>query len=223
MCADYPDRLRVGELVIVEIPFTSIDDFQRGGNLPLRDLLPALIDDLEDFWAVQFDRLGEEWEPVSDVRFVDPDRDEVACGSERLTGAALENASFYCVPSDTIVLDERGLVPALNEIGDYAVASEIARQYAFAAQVRLGDLDDSRAANQQVDCFAGVYAASGFVGDRENQQLFLSPGDLDEAVIAFLLTSDTVEGGTDVGTAFERFGAFRDGFMQGPDVCLSLS
>ena len=50
--------------------------------------------------------------------------------------------------------------------------------------------------------------------------------DLDEAVIAFLQTSDTsedVEAGTvTVGTAFQRFDAYRSGFLQGTAACDSF-
>jgi len=104
------------------------------------------------------------------------------------------------------------------------VATEIARQYAYAAQVQLGNLANDRASNLQADCFAGVYAASGFLVNRANQQLILSPGDLDEAVIAFLQRSDSTsdpddEGASTVGTAFERFDAFRSGFMEGLSAC----
>jgi predicted metalloprotease len=119
------------------------------------------------------------------------------------------------------------LVPTLYEIGDYAVATELARQYAYAAQVRQGDLDDSTGSNLQADCLAGVYAASGFTGNRgEEQLLFLSPGDLDEAVIAFLLTSDSsadVDANeVSAGTAFERFDAYRDGFLAGTPACATF-
>ncbi|MGK2950622.1 MAG: neutral zinc metallopeptidase [Acidimicrobiales bacterium] len=225
-CAELPDRYRSGDLVIVEVPFTSQEDFERGGNLPLADLLPAALDDLEDFWTVLFDELGESWTPVTDVVLVDPATDEVDCGSDTLVGQALDGAGFYCVPDDTIYLDGAGLIPALNEIGDYAVATELARQYAYAAQVRLGSSDNSLASNLQADCFAGLYASSGFLANRPNQVLTLSPGDLDEAVIAFLQTSDSAETGGEeqmtVGTAFQRFDAFRSGFMEGTVACDAL-
>lgn len=225
-CEAYPDRFADDELVIVEIPFTSQEDFERGGNLPLDELVPALLGDLEDFWTVVFTEIGEVWTPVADVVGFDPDVDEVTCG-ETYSGEVLVNAAFYCVEDDTVYLDTVYLVPALNEIGDYAVATEIARQYAYAAQTRLGNLDNSRASNLQADCYTGVYASSGFLGNRENQQLFLSPGDLDEAVIAFLQRSDTTDdpegsGDTTVATAFERFDAFRSGFMEGLGACDAL-
>lgn len=224
-CAEYPERFRTGDLVIVEVPFTSQADFERGGNLPLDQLLPAAIDDLEDFWDVLFDELGEVWTPLADVVLLDPARDEVDCGSDTLAGRALDGAAFYCVPDDTIYIDAVGLIPDLNEIGDYAVATELARQYAYAAQVRLGNDANTLASNLQADCFAGLYAASGFLANRPNQVLTLSPGDLDEAVIAFLQTSDSADardGEMTVGTAFQRFDAFRSGFMQGTTACDAL-
>jgi predicted metalloprotease len=229
-CATYPDRLESGDLVVVEVPFTDPDDFERGGNLPLSDLMPSLLEDLENFWAHLFDERGEDWTPVKDVVTVDPDTDVVHCADDTYRGASLVNASFYCVASDTIYIDEVHLIPALDEIGDYAVATEIARQYAFAAQERLGIDDNTLATNLNADCLTGVYASSGFLGNRqdEGQALFLSPGDLDEAVIAFLLHSDAnadVNASDDegsVGTAFQRFDAYRDGFLSGTDACEAL-
>jgi len=227
-CADYPDRLRSGDLVVVEVPFTQQDDFDRGGNLPIADLFPLLRDDLENFWTLMFQREGHEWRPLKDIVTVDPGADAVDCGDKTYKGDVLVNASFYCVDSDTIYVDGVHLLPSLDEIGDYAVATEIARQYAFAAQVREGLEDTSLATNLNADCLTGVYASSGFRADREGrgQQLFLSPGDLDEAVIAFLANSDASEdvkdGDVSVGTAFQRFDAYREGFLSGTDACDAL-
>lgn len=227
-CADYPDLFAAGELVVVEIPFTDQDDFDRGGNLPLDELGPALLADLENFWTLLFQEQGQEWTPVTDVVGIDPDVDEVDCGGDTYRGDDLVNASFYCIDSDTIYLDDVNLIPALNEIGDYAVATEIARQYAYAAQVRMGNTENNLAANLQADCLTGLYAASGFSGNRDGQgqELFLSPGDLDEAVIAFLLNSDSSEdveaGNVSVGTAFQRFDAYRSGFLDGTAACDAL-
>jgi predicted metalloprotease len=225
-CVDYPERARAGDLVVVEVPFSDPDDFARGGNLPLADLVPTLLEDLEDFWSELFAAQGRRWEPVAGVVPVDPRTDEVECAGDTYAGDELVDASFYCVASDTIYVDAVDLIPTLNEIGDYAVATEIARQHAFAAQVRLGITDDDLQTNLHADCLAGVYASSGFLGDREGQTLFLSPGDLDEAVIAFLLNSDASEqvdaGNVSVGTAFQRFGAYRDGFLEGTAACDAL-
>ncbi len=228
-CRDYPDLYDAGELVIVEVPFTDPDDFERGGNLPLDEIVGLAFDDLQQFWGVVFAELGQEWDPVDLVSPIDPDTDEITCGEDTYSGAVLVNASFYCVPSDTIYLDAANLVPALYEIGDYAVATELARQFAYAAEVRLGNLDNTLATNLQADCYAGVYAYSGFSINRGEEQLLqLSPGDLDEAVIAFLLTSDSSadvdeDGNVSVGTAFARFNAYRTGFLEGISACDALA
>lgn len=226
-CADYPEMLDSGELVVVEVSFDDPDDFERGGNLPLDELLPLLRADLENFWTVLFGEAGETWTPVTDVIGFDPESDEVECGGDTFTGDELVNASFFCVPSNTIYIDGINLIPALNEIGDYAVATEIARQYAYAAQVQLDITENNLGTNLNADCLAGLYAFSGFSGNRgEEQQLILSPGDLDEAVIAFLLNSDSSDdveaGNVSVGTAFQRFDAYRSGFLEGTAACDAL-
>lgn len=226
-CASYPDLFESGELVVVEVPFTDQEDFDRGGNLPLGDAVELAITDLEDFWSVLFAEMGatEPWDPIDAVTPLDPATDSVTCG-ETYEGDILVGASFYCAEDDTIYIDAVNLVPALYEIGDYAVATELARQYAYAAQVRLGNIANDLASNLQADCLAGVYASSGFLVNRENQSLVLSPGDLDEAVIAFLLNSDSSEDPesdqVSVGSAFERFDAYRSGFMEGTAACDAL-
>ncbi|MDQ2648550.1 MAG: neutral zinc metallopeptidase [Actinomycetota bacterium] len=219
-CAEYPDAYLEGQLVITEVSFTDPADFERGGDLPLSDIADLAIRDLEDFWSVVFAELGETWSPVTDVVAVDPEVDEVTCGDITLSGDDLVNASFYCIDDDQVYIDAVNLVTSLYEIGDYAVATELARQYAYAAQVRLGNLENNLASNLQADCFAGLYASSGFLVNRENQELILSPGDLDEAVIAFLFTSDEASSeDLGVGTAFQRFDAYRTGFVDGLEAC----
>lgn len=223
-CAEYPDLYASGELFITEVPFTDQEDLDNEGNLPLDEAGPLAIEDLEDFWATLFTEFGETWTPVTAVTPIDPSSDTVECGGETYSGDVLVNASFYCIDTDTIFIDGVNLIPSLYDIGDYALATELARQYAYAAQVRLGNTENSLASNLQADCYAGLFASSGFLGNRgENQKLFLSPGDLDEAVIAFLQTSDAGEdvaaGDGTVGTAFQRFDAYRDGFLQGTTAC----
>ena len=222
-CADYPDLYDAGELVIVEVPFTDQEDFERGGNLPLDEVVEPRRSTTSSSsgpcsspsWA----RSGTR------STVVEPDRPGHRRGHLR-RGHLLRRRARRTRPStastdDTIYLDAANLVPALYEIGDYAVATELARQFAYAAQVRLGNLDNTLATNLQADCYAGVYAYSGFSVNRgEEQLLVLSPGDLDEAVIAFLLTSDSSadvdeDGNVSVGTAFQRFDAYRTGFLEG--------
>jgi predicted metalloprotease len=199
---------------VVAIPFTSISDLEQGGNLPIDQLVDLLLADLEAFFGDLVRDEGGEWVPIAGLVAVDPGSDVVECGDETIAGADLELASFYCVPDHTIYIDNEELVPALDEIGDFAFGGEVARQYAFAAQSRLGILDEVADTELHADCLTGVYSAAEFFGEIPgDQQLALSPGDLDEIIIAFLAF------GGGEATAFERTAAFRSGFVDSYGSC----
>lgn len=210
-CATYEDD----PPAVVAIPFGSRTDLEQEGNLPLADLIDPLLADLESFYQALFSDLGEPWDPIDGVVPVDPSVDVVDCGDEQLSGDELRLASFYCAADDTIYLDNVDLVPTLDQIGDFAVGGEIARQYAFAAQSRLELVDgDDEQGRLHADCLTGVYAAAEFLQRIPDQQLVLSPGDLDEILIAFLSVGEDTE-----TTAFERTAAFRVGFVDGATAC----
>ena len=199
---------------VVAIPFISARDLEQGGNLPIDQLLDLLLADLESFFGDLVRDQGGEWEPLAGLVPVDPATDVVECGEETIRGADLELASFYCVADHTIYIDNVELVPSLDEIGDFAFGGEVARQYAFAAQSRIGILDEVSDTDLHADCLTGVYSAAEFFGEIPGEQeLALSPGDLDEIIIAFLAF------GNGDATAFERTAAFRSGFVDGYGVC----
>ena len=199
---------------VVAIPFVSLSDLQSEGNLPLDQLLDLLLADLDAFFSDLVRREGGEWDPVDGPVGVDPQRDVVECGDETLEGEDLELASFYCVADDTVYIDTEDLVPSLDQIGDFAFGGEVARQFAFAAQAKLGLLDARADTDLHADCVTGVYSAAEFNGEIPgDQELALSPGDLDEIIIAFLAF------GSGEATAFERTAAFRTGFLDGYDAC----
>lgn len=200
---------------VVAIPFGSYDDQVSGGNLPLRLLFEPLVLDLESFFADLFDGAGRSWEPIESIELFDPTEGPVRCGDDEVSGRALELAAFHCAADNTHHLDRVGLIPALEEIGDFAFGGELARLYAFAAQEQLGlRTGDARADGLHADCVTGVYAAAEFAGVIPDQQLQLSPGDLDEIIIAFLAFGDVGE-----ASAFERTASFRTGFVEGFAGC----
>lgn len=213
-CATYADD----PPAVVAIPFGSPTDAATGGNLPLDDLVDPLVSDLESFFATLFDERGETWDPVDGLEIVDPADGPVTCGDERIVGDDLALAAFYCVADDTAYLDGEELLPALAEIGDFAFGGELARLYAFAAQDQLGiDPDDEVLAGLHADCLTGVFAAAEFLRSVPEQRLVLSPGDLDEIIVAFLAF-----GGEAGASAFERTAAFRGGFVEGVAPCDEL-
>jgi predicted metalloprotease len=211
-CVDYEEN----PPPVVALPFRGLADRSQQGNLPVDQLLGPLTEDLESFYAALLEDEGFDWDPPETVEQVDPRRDAVECGRRHLSGEDLEMAAFYCVPDETVYVDRTGLVPALDDIGDFAVAGEIARQYAFAAQQQVGVLDRFVDTDLHADCLTGVYTSAQFLENIPQQVLLLSPGDIDEMVISFVKF-----GGEEV-TGFDRTAAFRTGFVEGYDACQGL-
>jgi predicted metalloprotease len=226
-CAAYADPAI--DRRTAEIEFTDSERVSNG-NLHLEDrgpedqgLLTLVETDLNDFYGQVVDELGEEFTPVADLVLVDPASDQLTCDGRTLSGGDLDLAALYCRAEHVVVLDGPGLVAGLNDdIGDFAVASEIARLWALAAQTQLG-VAGSADADLQADCLTGRWAAwtypTGTGGTRsaESDNLVMSAGDLDEGIMGLLLYG-AVLGGED-RTVFERTAALRTGFFEGYEAC----
>jgi predicted metalloprotease len=213
-CADYRDV----KPVITQQVFTAEDEVT-GGNLSPDELLPLLYTDLEDFFTQEFTKLGKTWVPVNEPQFFDPDTDDVTCGGDSVDESVLKYGAFYCVPDNLPLLDGAYLLPDAVDIGDFAVAVQIARQWAYAAQVQLGNTDDNKGTSLHADCLTGLYAGDVFFQLRgDAAQLQLSAGDLDEAIISFLAFGKNTDESVS-GTPFERTDAFRTGFLNEFSSC----
>ena len=214
-CADYATT----PPEVTQVPFTA-DDAATGGDLGAEELLGLLVPDLDAFYAGLFTEAGEEWDPVDELVLFDPGTDDVSCGDTSLTPDEAEFAIFYCAPEDTVEADATMLLPALEEIGDFALGSEVARQWAFSAQVQQGITENTRETSLHADCMTGLYAGDlYFQEDPRERQLSLSAGDLDEAIISFLAFSGREE---DAASPFERSDAFRTGFAGTVDDCQAI-
>jgi len=212
-----------------EIPFES-GEFETGGDFPLDDgpaapdgegLLTRLERDLNNFYDRLFGELGDEFVPVADLVAVDPSTDSVQCGGGTLSGADLDRAAVYCEDENVVVLDRVGLAEDLfRDIGDFAVASEVARLWALAAQIQLGVADGDRA-QLQADCLTGRWAAWTFPTEEDGQrtsesgELIISAGDLDEGIQGVIFT-EAVDQDQSV---FDRTTALRTGFFGGFGEC----
>lgn len=219
-CAEYGSERQP----TVEIPFEQ-EELSSSGNMALEDgssapggigLFSRVETDLNHFYGLLFEELGQAWQPVDDLVVADPDTDQVSCGGETLGGAELRGAALYCEDENVVLVDGAGLVQDLYQIGDFAVAAEVARLWALAAQTRLGLPAEGEAASLQADCLTGVWAFARFPDSGiPPSQLAMSAGDLDEGIRGFL-AYDLAEGG---GTVFERTDALRTGFLEGYTSC----
>jgi predicted metalloprotease len=244
-CAEYPTDQ---DLPIVEIPFSE-DEAATGGNLHLDDngpddpgLLSLSVSNLNIFYDLLFEQAGlGTWQPVEDLEIIESDSD-ITCDGQDLSGGDYGLASGYCEDENVAVLG-RELTDDLNgELGDFAVAAEIARLWARAAQLQLDvDVDQVPASSLQADCLTGVWASASFPipqddgttttqlyeeADETQRQdpgvsLQLSAGDLDEAIQGFLTFGNQLQEQT--GTVFERSSALRDGFVDGVESCSSFA
>lgn len=223
-CANYNDDNVAARLV--QFPFTTRRDAATGGNLPRAEIQVIAVTDLENYWATVFQEAGREWDPVDDAIAFDPGDESSLppCGGEVDDPEQYVGVAFYCESDDFVAWDDAVLAPELYENGgDFAVATVIGEQYSLAAQFRLGATGEFLERTLQAACYTGTWAASLFLENRADAELSLSPGDLDEAVLAMLTLGDppdVVESGKAIrGSGFERVGAFQNGFLNGTDAC----
>lgn len=199
------------------------------GDMPLHDssegpgLLTVLEVDLDEYFSWVLEDLGVLWRPVGRLALVDPDTDQVICDGRTLAGEDLRGFAAYCADRNAVLLDGDGLVLELEEIGDFAVASQIARLWARAAQAQLGVADGSRA-GLQADCLTGAWASSTFPDAPDltpSSDLRISAGDLDEAISGFLVHRDEAVAASGA-TVFERADALRTGVLDGHRACAEI-
>ncbi|MGH9113887.1 MAG: neutral zinc metallopeptidase [Acidimicrobiales bacterium] len=221
-CAGYADPAT--DLQTVEIPFTE-GDFETGGNLQLDDfsngdpgLLSLVESDLNEYYDWLFGELGMEWTAVGDLVVADASAGDITCGGETRAAAEFAADAVFCEDENQVVIGNDLARTLHRDIGDYAVAAELGRLWAQAAQSELGTgtgTDESL----QADCLTGAWAASTFPGaeDVTPTTLQISAGDLDEGIMGFIAYSDAVA--DDAGTAFERTDALRTGVVGGYAAC----
>jgi predicted metalloprotease len=187
-------------------------------DLPYDIAAGTLIDALEIFWSIAYPEVfGEPWVPVSEVVPYFPSTGSLpACGGFDLSRDFYQNNIFYCPSDDFVAWDEENLFPTLYaEIGDFALGLLLGNQWSQAAQTRAGLDTAGVAAEMQADCFVGVWTANLTLDDNP-MEVWLSTGDLEEGISAFLLFSDPATG----ASAFQRFEAFKTGLLGGIGACV---
>lgn len=221
-CATYPDEFPD----ITQRPADPGD--LTGGNLPIDQVFPQLSATLDVYWSQNLPILGGEPWDAFDAVVAYESGEPPACPGGYADPAGLEAGLGYCPATDTLALDTQGVVAPLYEnFGDFGPAFVFGIAWAQKAQLALGIDVGTDAARLRSDCLTGNWAgvAAAREGIRtgevdangEDERLFLSPGDLDEAIQAILFLGDRQMGEID---AFERVEAFRLGFFGTPEDCL---
>ncbi|MGD9700784.1 MAG: neutral zinc metallopeptidase [Acidimicrobiia bacterium] len=196
---------------------------------PYDDYLVAVVNDLQTYWRATFPQIyGEEYtELTGGVYPVYPRKDGVpGCGTPRTTYQEIRGNAFYCFEGDFIAYDDTELLPQLNEqLGEAVIGVVLAHEWGHAIQRRSGYQDATIYMEQQSDCFAGAWIAHLARG--ENPDLPFADADLKGAINGMIQVRD--QPGTGLadaaahGTAFDRVGAFQDGFISGAAQCATYS
>ncbi|HUF97835.1 MAG TPA: hypothetical protein VMM60_06865 [Ilumatobacter sp.] len=193
----------------------------------LADIEGWLIDEFPALYGEDFEVLG------GGIYAGYPERsdDLPGCGEPRTTYDELRNyAAFYCEFGDFMAYDDgdNGILVQLSDaFGPAVMGIVLAHEYGHAVQARIGAFDDPLPTvftEQQADCFAGAWAGRAYRG--ESDLLRLGDRDLRSGLIAMVEVRDPVglnqleDGGH--GSAFDRVGAFQEGFVNGLSVCVGL-
>ncbi|MFN8023841.1 MAG: neutral zinc metallopeptidase [Acidimicrobiales bacterium] len=220
-CADFPNNPNPR----IDLVFNSEEDFQTGGNLPYDEILADLPVALDTFWQPTLDNANV---PFTAPTLVPFQQGAAAPACDGQTADQLTNQVVYCAANNTIVYDEAFVQDLYARLGDLSFGFPIAEAYSDAVQVALQSQLSGEKRVLLNDCLVGAWIvdivpvadAQGNLGPRNpNQQILLSAGDLDEAVITAVALGDEASN-TDVrGTAFEKIDSFRAGVLGGLDAC----
>ncbi len=188
------------------------------------------VSDIEAFWSDGYQPLKGQFRPVTTA--VSWDATDYDGGTFcRFETYDLVNA-MYCWYDNTIGWDRGQLFPTLrNTFGDMAIPLVLSHEYGHAIQrmAGLADLNTpSLVAEQQADCFAGVYMR--WVAEGNSRRFTLNTGNGLNSVLATMISTrdplqSTSGGGSDMnehGSAFERISAFQMGFTDGPTACAGI-
>jgi predicted metalloprotease len=210
----------------IDLVFTE-QDFVTGGNLAYEEILAALPLALDTFWQPTLDASGIAFTSPTFVAF-DPDGAAPACDGQTID--QLQNTATFCVANNTIVYDDVFVQDLYARLGDLSFGYPLATAYSDAVQVALQSALTGEPRALLNDCLVGAWiidivpsgeidADGNQIPNNPNQEITLSAGDLDEAVITAIALGDEART-TDVrGTAFEKIDSFRAGVLGGLQAC----
>ncbi|RKT57216.1 putative metalloprotease [Saccharothrix australiensis] len=189
--------------------FTTLDDRDRGGNLPFDEMLEAVTDDLGRYYGALVTARGKAWTPPKTT----PTREEPDCSGD-------QGPVAFCPKDGSVEVEVTRELPELHaEIGDYATGVLLASRYGLAARSAAGEGVEGADAAASALCLAGAYTREVFT---RRQGFGLSPGDLDEAVQVLLAHDYAARDATGrqaVEPGFQRVDVFRGGVFEGVKAC----
>jgi len=215
-------------LDVTEVRFATRNEADTGGNMDPAELVRVVPKLLNDYWTNGAKETGLRFDPIGEVKPYTR-TDAVVCNGKRLSEQAITNEIFVCVPDSYVAFDQEIGVAVYREIGDWALATLLSKQWVAAIQAQNGIDDTTKIAQLEGACFSGSFSRAMVDGvetdiDGKIGTFSLSAGDLDEAVITYLVYSEQASSANpEALSSFARVRAFRTGFFQGEQACLNLT
>ncbi|WP_176798041.1 neutral zinc metallopeptidase [Actinopolyspora mzabensis] len=191
------------------------------------ELAATVVTDAQDYWEGEFrGTFGREWHDLDGGFFsVDTTDEDAAPPPCSASAAELTGNAYYCASVDAIAWDRAAMLPVLRDhYGQSAVVLVLAHEIGHAVAHRLGgELASGERSPLRIettaDCYAGSYVR--WVVDGDSRRLRMDSAELDAALRALINFADPVARrvADAHGTAYERTGAFQDGYTNGPRAC----
>ena len=211
---------------LINIPFTNDPN---GGNLPLidshpdpttgaADVVTLLPKDLTRYWTAQLAAKNLTLTAPT-LKLFSSDGDLPTCDgidSSQFTGNIV-----YCAASNTVFVDQQFADKSIADefLGDMSVGYLISQGYSENVQALLGSKLTGAKRALLDDCLTGAWIRDDLPPQPDGRPLYLSAGDLDEAIVTAIVHGDQSSDTNVSGTAFEKVDAFRSGVLGGMKSC----
>ena len=227
-----PDRCKTfftegRESQLINIPFNRDDP--NNGNLPLidpnpdptdgpADVVTLLPEDLNRFWTAQLATNNLTLNPPTVTLFSESGAAPTCEGAD---GSQFEHSIEYCTASNTIFVDQDFAETSIADplLGDMSVGYLIAHGYSENVQTVLGSTLVAEPRQLLDDCLTGAWIRDDLPPQPDGRPLYLSAGDLDEAIVTAIFRGDSTSNTNVNGSAFEKVDAFRSGVLGGMPAC----
>jgi len=224
-CKSFFTENRIDSLI--DIGFEPADP--NAGNLPLVDPAPDPTNgpaDIVTLIPAGLDLFWTELAAANNVPFTAPTFTPFANAGPYPSCSGIDDSAWpksvrYCAADNTIYWDQDyALDLSLNSVtGDMSVGYLFSNAYSDAIQTALRGKKTGEARVLMNDCLTGAWVASIIPPAPETSPVYLSAGDLDEAIIIAIALSDRTTDTNVNGSAFEKVDAFRAGVLGGLNVC----
>jgi predicted metalloprotease len=130
---------------------------------------------------------------------------------------------FFCKSTNVVLVDQDLALELYEMIGDFTLGYLVGNAWSDAVQVALGTGLAGEERALMNDCLTGAWTGD-LIPDPARQadgtqEVTISAGDLDEAVVVAVRVGDDGANDNVIGSAFEKIDAFRAGVLGGLDAC----